>query len=81
MPMVYDICAMVGINPQVSVLAFCFADGFANVLLPTNAGLLLILGLTTVDYAKWVRWSLKIHLALFVATLGVLALAQFVVYA
>ena len=81
MPMIYDICAMVGINSQVAVLAFCFADGFANVLLPTNAGLLLILGLTTVDYAKWVRWSLKIHLALFAATLGVLALAQFVVYA
>ena len=81
MPMIYDICAMVGINSQVAVLAFCFADGFANVLLPTNAGLLLILGLATVDYAKWVRWSLKIHLALFAATLGVLALAQFVVYA
>lgn len=81
MPMVYDICAMVGIHPQVAVLAFCFADGFANVLLPTNAGLLLILGLTTVDYAKWVRWSLKIHLAIFAATIGVLALAQFVVYA
>lgn len=81
MPMVYDVCAMVGIHPQVAVLAFCFADGFANVLLPTNAGLLLILGLTTVDYPKWLRWSLKIHLTLFALTLGVLALAQFVVYA
>ncbi len=81
MPMVYNICSMVGIHPQVAVLAFCFADGFSNVLLPTNAGLLLILGLTTVDYAKWFRWSFKIHLAIFAATIGVLALAQFVVYA
>ncbi|MBO7156667.1 MAG: hypothetical protein J6V83_04610, partial [Clostridia bacterium] len=81
MPMVFDICTMVGINPQVSVLAFCFADGFANFFLPTNAGLLLILGLTTVDYGKWFKWSLKIYLTIFAATIGILAIAQFLVYA
>ena len=81
MPMVFDICSMVGINPQVSVLAFCFADGFANFFLPTNAGLLLILGLTTVDYGKWFKWSLKIYLTIFAATIGILAIAQYLVYA
>lgn len=80
MPMIFDICSLVGLDPQIAVLAFAFADGFANVILPTNAGLLLILGLTTVDYGKWFRWSFKIHLALFAATVGVLAIAQYLVY-
>lgn len=79
MPMIFDICGLVGLDPQVAVLAFAFADGFANVILPTNAGLLLILGLTTVDYGKWFRWSIKIHLTLFAATVGVLAIAQYLV--
>ncbi|MDR3216676.1 MAG: hypothetical protein LBT55_04590 [Clostridiaceae bacterium] len=81
MPMVFNICTLTGIDKQVAVLAFHFADGFANVILPTNAGLLLILGMTTVDYGKWFRWSIKIQLTLLAATIGVLALAQFVVYA
>ena len=80
MPMIFDICTLVGIDGQVAVLALAFGDGFSNVILPTNAGLLLILGLTTVDYGTWFKWSLKIHLTLFAATIGVLALAQYVFY-
>lgn len=80
MPMIFDICTLVGVDPQVAVLAFAFADGFSNVILPTNAGLLLILGLTTVDYGTWFKWSIKIHLTLFAATIGVLAIAQYLIY-
>ena len=50
-------------------------------MLPTNAGLLLILGMTTVNYPKWIRWSGKIQLTLLLATVGILMLAQYVVYA
>jgi uncharacterized ion transporter superfamily protein YfcC len=80
MPMVFGICAIVGVDKQIAVLAFAYADGFANVILPTNAGLLLILGLTTVDYGKWFRWSGKIQLALLAVTVAILALAFYVVY-
>lgn len=80
MPMIFSICQLMNINGQIAVLAFAFADGFANVILPTNAGLLLILGLTTVDYGKWFKWSFKIQFTLLIATIGILALAYFVVY-
>ncbi|HKL73686.1 MAG TPA: hypothetical protein VJ903_02205, partial [Clostridia bacterium] len=75
MPMIFSICQLMNINGQIAVLAFAFADGFANVILPTNAGLLLILGLTTVDYGKWFKWSFKIQFTLLIATIGILALA------
>lgn len=81
MPMIGAICSQVGINAQVAVLALAYGDGFSNVLLPTNAGLLLILGMTTVNYPKWLKWSGKIQLVLLAATIGILMLAQFVVYA
>ena len=81
MPMIGAMCSQLGVDGQVAVLAFTFGDGFANVLLPTNAGLLLILGMTTVNYPKWLRWSGKIQLALLAVTIGILMLAQYVVYA
>lgn len=81
MPMVYNLFDLAGISRQVAVLAFTFADGFGNLILPTNAGLLLILGLTTVDYGKWFKWCAVLLLILFLLTVGVLALAQFVVFA
>ena len=74
-------CSQLGVDGQVAVLAFAFGDGFANVLLPTNAGLLLILGMTTVNYPKWIRWSGPIQLTLLAATVGILMLAQYVIYA
>lgn len=81
MPMIGAMCSQLGVDGQVAVLAFAFGDGFSNVLLPTNAGLLLILGMTTVNYPKWLRWSGKIQFTLLLATVGVLMLAQYVVYA
>lgn len=80
MPIIFDICSIVGIHPQVAVLAFTFGDGFSNMILPTNAGLLLILGMTTVNYPKWFRWSLPIILVLLAATIGILMLALNVIY-
>ncbi|MDD3947218.1 MAG: AbgT family transporter, partial [Clostridia bacterium] len=81
MPIIFELCSLSGIHPQVAVLAFAFGDGFSNVILPTNAGLLLILGMTTVDYGKWFRWSFKIQLALLSITALVLVFAQLVYYA
>lgn len=80
MPIIFDICSIVGINGQVAVLCLAFGDGFSNMLLPTNAGLLLILGLTTVDYKNWFKWSIKIQLALLALTIGILMLANYVIY-
>lgn len=81
MPMIGAMCSQLGVDGQVAVLAFSFGDGFANVLLPTNAGLLLILGMTTVNYPKWFRWSGRIQFTLLLATIGILMLAQYVIYA
>ncbi len=81
MPMIGAMCAQLGVDGQAAVLAFAYGDGLVNVFMPSNAGLLLILGMTTVNYPKWFRWAGPIILTMFVATIGILMLAQFVVYA
>ena len=75
MPIVAPLSEMIGLNKQMAVLAFQFGDGFSNIIYPTNAALLISLGLTTVSYTKWFKWTLKIQLAIFVLTILFLYLA------
>ena len=62
MPLIAPLSELVGITRQTSVLAFCFGDGFSNILYPTNPVLLICLGLTVVTYPKWVKWTWKLQL-------------------
>jgi uncharacterized ion transporter superfamily protein YfcC len=63
MPILLPIADLVGVTRQVAVTAYCFGDGFSNMLYPTSAVLLISLGLTPVSYAQWLRWTLPIALA------------------
>jgi len=45
-----------------AILAFQFGDGFSNILYPTNAVLLIALGLADLSYIKWLKWVFKIQL-------------------
>lgn len=61
MPLIAPLSELVGVTRQTSVLAFCFGDGFSNILYPTNPVLLICLGLTVVTYPKWVKWTWKLQ--------------------
>jgi uncharacterized ion transporter superfamily protein YfcC len=59
-------------------LAFMAAglgDGFSNLMYPTNAVLLIGLGLTSVSYPRWFRWTMLLQLATLVVTAASLLLA------
>lgn len=62
MPLIAPLSDLVGITRQTSILAFCFGDGFSNILYPTNPVLLICLGLTVVSYPRWIRWTYKLQL-------------------
>ncbi len=75
MPLIAPLSDLVGITRQTSVLAFCFGDGFSNVLYPTNPVLLICLGLTVVTYTKWIKWTYKLQLLAFAIACGYLMLS------
>lgn len=74
-PILMPLADLVHVNRQIAVSAYCFGDGFSNLVYPTNAALLITLSLTIVPYHKWVKWLLKLWFWIFLATVAFLALA------
>lgn len=58
-PLIIPMAQIFGIEPQLCVMAFAFGDGFSNVFYPTNAALLIGLGLAKEGYGKLVKFSWK----------------------
>jgi uncharacterized ion transporter superfamily protein YfcC len=75
MPLIAPLADLVGLTRQIAVTAFCFGDGFSNLLYPTNAVLLIGLGLTCVSYPKWFRWTIVLQLVTLLVTAGFVVLA------
>ncbi|HPS42120.1 MAG TPA: hypothetical protein PK040_05910, partial [Anaerolineaceae bacterium] len=50
---------------QLTVSAYCFGDGFTNLAYPTNAILLIVIGLASVGYWKWMKFTAKLWLVIF----------------
>jgi uncharacterized ion transporter superfamily protein YfcC len=74
-PIITPLADLIGLTRQTMVLAFCFGDGFSNVLYPTNPVLLISLGLTTVSYIKWFKWVVILQLLVLLITAIFLAIA------
>ncbi len=60
MPLMAPLSDILGISRQIAVQAFLFGDGFANMIVPTNAVLMGILGMAGVPYDRWFRFCLPL---------------------
>lgn len=74
MPLMVPLAQICGISSNLCVLAYAYGDGFSNVFYPTNAVLLISLGLVDMSYGKYVRWSWKFQAMNLILTSGVLLL-------
>lgn len=81
MPLVAPLSDLVGVTRQSVVTAFCIADGFTNLLYPTNGLMIIAIGLVSVSYAKWIKWSWKLFVAEFAFSAGIMALMVAISYA
>ncbi len=72
MPLMAPLGDLVGVSRQVSVLAYQLGDGLTNMIIPTNAILMGILGMAGVSYVKWLRFAWPLMLKLFAAAALVL---------
>ena len=80
MPIVVPICASIGISPAMVILAYCMADGFTDVIIPTNPVLLVGLSMANVPYTKWFKWTWKLQLVVLALTVVVLLFATGIGY-
>ena len=72
MPIVLPIANALGVSPSLVILTYCMADGFTDVILPTNPVLLIGLSMAGVSYWKWLKWTWKLQLLLFAISILVL---------
>lgn len=79
-PLIVPMAQLFSIEPQLCVMAFAFGDGFSNVFYPTNAALLIALGLTGVSYGKWIKFSWKFQAVNLVITSALLLVGLAVGY-
>ena len=80
MPIVLPITTALGISPTLVILTYCMADGFTDVILPTNPVLLIGLSMANVSYWKWVKWTWKLQLLLFSISILVLLFGTLIGY-
>jgi uncharacterized ion transporter superfamily protein YfcC len=74
-PLLAPVGDLVGVYRQVVVLAYQFGDGFSNMIIPTNAVLMGIIGMAGVPYHLWFKFCLPLLLKLMGAAALVLVLA------
>jgi len=72
MPLMTPIADLTGISRQIAVLAYQFGDGFTNMIVPTNAVLMGILGIGKIPYDKWFKFIFPLIVKLWI--LGSIAL-------
>jgi len=65
MPLMAPLGDLVGVSRQVSVLAYQMGDGLTNMIVPTNAILMGILGMAGISYVNWLRFAWTLMLKLF----------------
>lgn len=80
MPILLPLVNMMGIGEQNLIVAFCLSDGICNVLFPTNALLMIAIGMINMSYVKYIKCSWKLFLAIFAATAGIVLLGTAIGY-
>lgn len=78
MPIMGPLGKILGINQQVMVVVYQFGDGFTNYLWPTSGGLMAALGMANVNYADWVKFSLKLFMLLHFAAFVLIIIAHYI---
>ena len=80
MPIIVPIASALGISPSLVILTYCMADGFTDVIMPTNPVLLIGLSMADVSYFKWVKWTWKLQILVFLVSILVLLFGVYIGY-
>jgi uncharacterized ion transporter superfamily protein YfcC len=77
MPIMAPFSDLIGVSRQATIMAYQFGDGFTNMITPTSAVLVGVLGVAKIPYEKWLKWVWPLILTLVI--LGFLLLIPTVV--
>ncbi len=75
MPILAPLADLIGLSRQTMILAYQFGDGWADVVIPTNAILLAAIGMAKIPYQKWVKFVIPLLAIWFIMSFAFLAIA------
>ena len=75
MPVMAPLADLTGVTRQTAVLAYQFGDGFTNMLVPTNALLMGMLGLGRIPYQRWAAFVIPLLAKLYLVAAAALVAA------
>ncbi len=75
LPVLLPLADLLGLSRQVVVLAYQYGAGICELITPTNAALVAILGASRVRFEEWLRFVFPLYLALVALGLGAVLLA------
>jgi uncharacterized ion transporter superfamily protein YfcC len=81
MPIMAPLGDLLGVTRQVSVLAFQLGDGLTNLIIPTSAVLMGVLGAARIDWLTWARFFWRWMALMLGLSALVLVLAVWIGYA
>jgi uncharacterized ion transporter superfamily protein YfcC len=76
MPIMAPLSDITGVPRHTAVLAYQIGDGFMNLIVPTNALLMGMLGLARIPYERWVRFVVPLLAKLFAVAAVAVLVAQ-----
>ncbi len=79
-PILAPLADLAGISRQLAVQAFAFGDGFSNMIYPTNAVLLISLGIAGLSWPDWFRKTWFLQAFTLVLTMGLLMVGVLISY-
>ena len=75
LPVLVPLADLLGLSRQVVVLAYQYGAGICELITPTNAALVAILGVARVRFEDWLRFTIPLYLALVALGLSAVLLA------
>lgn len=74
MPLMSPLSDLLGLDRQIAVLAYQFGDGLSNLIIPTSAVTMGVLGIAKIRYDQWIRWMMPLFVVLSLAAMVLLFL-------
>jgi uncharacterized ion transporter superfamily protein YfcC len=69
MPIMAPFSDLINVSRQATVMAYQLGDGFTNLITPTSATLVGVLGVAKIPLEKWVKWAWPLILLLIIVGL------------
>lgn len=69
MPVMIPLSDLIGVNPQLAILAYQFGEGWTNAVIPTAPVTMAAIGMAGIPWLKWARWNVPLQIVLAVLSM------------